>query len=131
MNSFNHYSFGAVGAWFYSGAAGIQADEAQPGYKHFFLRPQFTTQLSHVNASLDSPYGIIASHWRVRRGQIVYEVTIPPNTSAELILPVPTEAVRLRGKRLAGKSGAETRLSLVAGSHQFSFPQEAIMLRNQ
>ena len=45
MNSFNHYSLGSVGAWLYSGAAGIQPDDASPGYKHFFLAPQFTTRL--------------------------------------------------------------------------------------
>ncbi len=37
MNSFNHYSFGAVGYWLYTGAGGILPDDASPGYKHFFL----------------------------------------------------------------------------------------------
>ena len=64
MNSFNHYSLGSVGAWLYSGAAGIQPDDASPGYKHFLLAPQFTTRLSYVKATLDSPYGAIASAWR-------------------------------------------------------------------
>ncbi|HEY1717980.1 MAG TPA: family 78 glycoside hydrolase catalytic domain [Verrucomicrobiae bacterium] len=126
MNSFNHYSLGSVGAWFYSGAAGIQPDESQPGYKHFFLRPQFTTRLSYVKASLDSPYGIISSHWHVEKNQMIYEVTIPPNTSADLILPVAPEKVRQSGKPLADKSGATTKLSLVAGAYQFSFPRESI-----
>ena len=30
MNSFNHYSFGAVGAWMYNYSLGIQRDEAYP-----------------------------------------------------------------------------------------------------
>lgn len=122
MNSFNHYSLGSVGAWFYSGAAGIQLDESQPGYKHFFLRPQFTPRLSYVKASLDSPYGIISSHWRIRNDQMFYDVTIPPNTSAELVLPVAPQNVRQSGKPLADTSGATTKLSLVAGTYQFSFP---------
>ena len=89
MNSFNHYSLGSVGAWFYSGAAGIQPDESNPGYKHFSLNPQFTTRLSRVKASLDSPYGLISSDWQIGNDQILYEVTIPPNTTATLTLPIP------------------------------------------
>ena len=67
MNSFNHYSLGSVGAWLYSGAAGIQSDESNPGYKHFFLEPQFTSRLTCVRATFDSPYGVIASGWRVEK----------------------------------------------------------------
>lgn len=39
MNSFNHYSFGAVGSWMYNYSLGIQRDEAFPGFKHFILKP--------------------------------------------------------------------------------------------
>src|SRR5262249_39515289 len=35
MNSFNHYSLGSVGVWLFSGAAGIELDDAHPGYRHF------------------------------------------------------------------------------------------------
>jgi alpha-L-rhamnosidase len=126
MNSFNHYSLGSVGAWLYSGAAGIQADDAQPGYKHFMLQPQFTTRLSYVKASLDSPYGIISSYWHVKGKKMLYDVTIPPNTSAEVVLPVPAANVLQSGKPLADKSGVTTQISLVAGTYQFSFPRELI-----
>lgn len=33
MNSFNHYSFGAVGAWMYNYSLGIQRDEAYPRFQ--------------------------------------------------------------------------------------------------
>jgi alpha-L-rhamnosidase len=108
MNSFNHYSLGSIGAWLYSGAAGIQSDEASPGYKHFFLAPQFTTRLAHVKATFDSPYGVIASSWRVEKDQIVYDVTVPPNSSATVELP--------------GRSPAP----LVAGTYHFSIPRQSI-----
>jgi alpha-L-rhamnosidase len=105
MNSFNHYSLGSVGTWLYSGAAGIRPDDASPGYKHFILAPQFTTRLAHVKATFDSPYGVIASGWQVERDQIVYDVKIPPNSSATLELP--------------GRSPAP----LSAGSYHFSIPR--------
>ena len=37
MNSFNHYSFGAVGQWMMAYSLGIQRDE--PGFKKFILQP--------------------------------------------------------------------------------------------
>ena len=126
MNSFNHYSLGAIGAWLYSGAAGIRPDEASPGYKHFFLAPQFTTRLAHVKATFDSPYGVIASAWRVEKEQIVYDVTIPPNSSATLELRVPPAEVRQSGNKLAWSNGSETKLALTAGTYHFSLPSRLV-----
>jgi alpha-L-rhamnosidase len=120
MNSFNHYSLGSVGAWLYSGAAGIQPDDSKPGYKHFFLNPQFTVRLSEVKATLDSPYGLIISHWQVKNDQIVYDVAVPPNTTATLLLPAPASEVRQSGRPIPTTAGNATRLELVAGSYQFS-----------
>ena len=37
MNSFNHYSFGAVGQWMMAYSLGIQRDE--PGFRKFVLQP--------------------------------------------------------------------------------------------
>jgi alpha-L-rhamnosidase len=126
MNSFNHYSLGSVGAWLYSGAAGIQPDDAHPGYKHFFLNPQFTARLSRVQATLDSPYGLIASDWRVEKDQILCDVVIPPNSSATLTLPVPPHEVRQAGHPLALPDDAFTRLPLPAGTYRFSLPRRLI-----
>lgn len=117
MNSFNHHSLDSVGAWLYSGAAGIQPDEAHPGYKHFILAPQFTTRLAHVKASLDTPYGLIVSDWRTEKNQMLYDVTIPPNSSALLKLPVPPQNVLQSGRPLsAGSETPTTALNLTAGT---------------
>ena len=121
MNSFNHYSLGAVGSWFYSGAAGIQLDESHPGYKQFFLRPQITSRLTYFKASFDSPYGLIASDWRVEKDQIFYDVTIPPNTSARLMLPVPPRNGLSSGKPLSAEEADFTDILLPAGNYRLSF----------
>ncbi len=125
MNSFNHYSFGAVGRWMYSGAGGIVLDEEHPGYKHFTLAPQFTDKVSYVKTSLDTPYGVIASHWHAEGAQMVYDVTVPPNTTADLVLPVRPDSVRQNGQPIAA-TGTTTRLPLVAGTWQFAFPRSAL-----
>jgi hypothetical protein len=39
MNSFNHYSFGAVAAWMYNYSLGIQRHPTKAGFKEFILMP--------------------------------------------------------------------------------------------
>ncbi len=87
MNSFNHYAYGAVGAWLYNTVAGIEIDPERPGYKHVLIRPRPGGGLTHVSASLTTMYGPVASAWEIRDGQVTLEVTIPPNASATASLP--------------------------------------------
>ena len=63
MNSYNHYAYGAVGAWMYATIGGIDLDPQQPGYKHISMRPQPGGGLTNASASLDSMYGMIKSVW--------------------------------------------------------------------
>jgi len=121
MNSFNHYSLGSIGEWLYAGAAGIRLDDASPGYKRFELQPQFTRRLTEVKATLDSPYGVIASAWRAEGGRMVYDVTVPPNSSATVTLPVPAADVSESGAAADASSAGFVR-ELPAGTYHFSFP---------
>ncbi len=125
MNSFNHYSFGAVGYWLYTGAAGIMPDEASPGYKHFFFAPQISNLVSFVKSSYESPYGKIVSNWKIDGDQVTYDVTVPPNSSATLTLPIAAQSVKQDGKPIAA-SGETTSLPLAAGSYSFSFPKSLL-----
>ena len=83
MNSFNHYSFGGVGRWMYEGMAGIRLDETHPGYKQFLLQPEFSSSMTYVKSSIESPYGLIAAHWHIDGSNLVYDVTVPANSSAD------------------------------------------------
>jgi alpha-L-rhamnosidase len=88
MNSFNHYAFGAVGAWMYQTIAGVDLDEAQPAYKHILFRPRPGGGLTFARATLKSMYGAIESAWRIDDGQrFTLDVTVPPNTAASVFLP--------------------------------------------
>ena len=93
MNSFNHYSFGAVGAWMYNYSLGIQRDENEPGFKHFMLQPtpDPTGQMTFASGHYNSMYGRIESGWKVENGKLVYSATVPANTSATLYLPAKSE----------------------------------------
>jgi alpha-L-rhamnosidase len=88
MNSFNHYSFGAVAAWMNSYSLGIQRDEKSPGFKHFILQPtpDPTGEMKYAKGHYDSVYGRIESAWKTTPIGWEFETTIPPNTSAIWIL---------------------------------------------
>ncbi|WP_320053318.1 family 78 glycoside hydrolase catalytic domain [uncultured Acetobacteroides sp.] len=88
MNSFNHYAFGAVGAWMYSYCLGIARDEKSPGFKHFVLKPEPdpTGKMSFAKGYYDSMYGRIESSWKIADTTIAYSFKVPSNTSATLIL---------------------------------------------
>ena len=96
MNSFNHYSFGAVGQWLINRCLGIERDEQHPGYSHFILRPEPdpTGRMTHARGYLETRHGRIESSWQTNPdGTVGYSFTIPEGTSATLLLPgkVPTE----------------------------------------
>ncbi|MEN5232990.1 alpha-L-rhamnosidase [Sphingobacterium faecium] len=88
MNSFNHYSFGAVGAWMYEHSLGIQRDEDSPAFKHFILNPEpdQSDQLSYAKGFYDSKFGRIESAWEKSEKGLKYTVHVPANTSATLYL---------------------------------------------
>ena len=95
MNSFSHYAFGAVTEWMMTTLAGIAP--ATPGYDTIRLHPHFpgaevtaeTDTISWIKAHHDSPHGRISVHWkRDEDDSLIYEATVPPNTRAELTLPV-------------------------------------------
>ncbi len=88
MNSFNHYSFGAVAAWMYSYSLGIARDESHPGFKHFILQPEPdpTGEMTFAKGHYESMYGRIESSWEQKEDGCHYRFVVPANTSATLSL---------------------------------------------
>ena len=82
----NHIMYGEIGAWFYKALAGINLDPQQPGFKNILLKPHFVKELTYVKASYHSPYGEIISAWKRVGDKVIYQVTIPANTTATLYL---------------------------------------------
>lgn len=89
MNSLNHYAYGAVGQWMYERIAGIAALE--PGYKKIRIAPIPNTEfLTSASATVNTPYGEIASSWKKLDGEFQLTIVIPSNTSAEVTIPYGT-----------------------------------------
>ncbi len=110
MNSFNHYSFGAVGAWLYDTSLGIARDENSPGFQHFILQPtpDPTGQMTYAKGYYDSLYGRIESGWEQAGTTCQYRLVVPANASATLYLPAPREqSVTESGRRAAKAAGVK------------------------
>ncbi len=87
MNSFNHYAYGAIGQWMIERVAGLAPDPANPGYKHFFVRPLVGKQLDSARAELETPYGMASSAWVKKDGEVTMDIVVPPNTTATIEFP--------------------------------------------
>ncbi len=85
MNSFAHYSFGAVYQWMVENIGGIHSDG--PGYKHLVIAPAPDGKMTSAKTSYDSIHGLISTDWKLEKGKFKLDVTIPPNTTAQVIFP--------------------------------------------
>jgi alpha-L-rhamnosidase len=88
MNSFAHYSFGAVYQWMVENIGGIRSDG--PAYQHIVIEPQLDPNLSWAKTSYRSIRGEISSSWARNDGTLTLEVVIPANTTATIHLPTST-----------------------------------------
>jgi alpha-L-rhamnosidase len=127
MNSFNHYSIGAVGEWMYRIILGINPSEKHPGFKHFTIKPQPGGTLTWAKGSYKSINGLISSEWKKDKKQFKLDVEIPVNTSATIILPVNRNApIKLNSKSLSVEminkdNIMENETAIDLGSGKYSF----------
>ena len=104
--SLNNHALGAIGDWLYRDVAGIYP--GLPGYQRIVIRPHPGGNLTSAKASYKSDYGIIRSAWKLTTGKLEMEVTIPPNTRAEIWIPAKDlGAVREKGQPLSTIPGLQ------------------------
>jgi alpha-L-rhamnosidase len=134
MNSFNHYANGAVGDWMFGHLGGLQALEA--GYRKARIAPLLLhPALSHAQASLRTPYGLLTSDWRRADDGLHLSVDVPVGTEAEVVLPTSKPqlvregllaASRAPGVRQLGWENGVLRLRVGSGHYEFHVPSKAL-----
>ena len=106
MNSFNHYAYGAIGRWMYERIAGIKPIKV--AYKEFEIAPVPGGPLTSAAATYKSPYGKVSSSWKLINNQFTMEITIPPNTTAKVIVPGYTQKnLRVNGTDVSKSTATE------------------------
>ena len=133
MNSFAHYSFGAVCEWMFRTLAGIESNG--PGYAKIIIRPTPPSPGSNaqhqpihwVKASHASIHGKIESDWRVEGDRFLLNVLIPTNTTATVYVPATKAANvtvdgkpldKVKGIRLLKQEDSRVLLAVESGRYQ-------------
>jgi len=149
MNSFAHYSFGAVYQWMVENIGGIRNDSGmgfQPmnakrsadhglevhatsvAYKRIVIAPTPGGKLTSADVRYDSIRGRIESAWKRSGDKLTLNVTIPANTTATVLMPAKSaDAITESGKPLAKATGVKfvrmdgdrAVLEVEAGSYKF------------
>lgn len=129
MNSFNHYSFGAVGNWLLTRSAGLtKLDD-----KYIILTPEpdTTGAVTWARGWLDMAAGRAECSWRVDGDRVIYKVTVPDGVEAQFSAPVDTydfndvvyhvDGTPVPSTEIVGITGVPSRVSLIlpAGRHEF------------
>ena len=127
MNSFNHYSFGAVAAWMYNHSLGIQRHPTKTGFQEFILKPtpDPNNKMTSAKGYYNSMYGTIKSAWNTEGGKSVFKITVPANTTTTLYLPAKSvNQITESGKSIAKWKGVTVendKVVMVLGSGAYSF----------
>lgn len=93
MNSFNHYAYGAIGEWIQRTMVGIEVDDLNPGYSHYYIQPLVDSRFSFVKGSLMTQFGEIKSKWELDDGKVTLSIRVPVNTSCTILLKQANEIV--------------------------------------
>ncbi len=126
MNSFNHYSYGAIGDWLYRDAVGLY--ETSAGFKTMAVKPHPGADFTQMRAEQMTPYGRAAAEWRRGEGEFTLDVEIPANTTAEIYVPsLSAASVTLDGKpatdvkevTVEGHADGYTKIKVGSGRYTF------------
>ncbi|MDQ6761586.1 MAG: glycoside hydrolase family 78 protein [Bacteroidota bacterium] len=129
MNSFNHYSYGAIGDWMYRKMVGLDTYEDGVGYKHIKIQPHIGGGFSNASASLQTLYGRLSNAWKVDGNNTLMDVEIPANTTATVYVPAANvDDVMEGGKKIsdikeikmANNEDGYVVLNLGSGSYHFT-----------
>jgi alpha-L-rhamnosidase len=111
MNSGNHVMLvGDLVVWLYEYLAGIAP--ASPGFKTIKMQPHPVGDLTFVKATHHSPYGLISSEWHRDGNKFDWQIEIPANTTATVI--VPTEKL---GRIICNGKPVSARIELGSGKY--------------
>lgn len=127
MNSHNHIMLlGDLIAWFYQDLAGIKTVNA--GFKEMVMIPPVIDQLNSVNASYETPYGVVKSSWTNNKGHFTWHITVPPNSKALVYIPAATgkaviesgqTADAIKDIKLVKMEGGRAIFRIGSGSYNF------------
>jgi len=100
MHSFNHPMFGSYDGWLYNVVAGINVAEDAIGSDKLVISPKPADGIGNVSASIETLRGKVSCKYRKIKGGRVYNIVIPTNCQAKILLT--GKIVSVNGKKFTG-----------------------------
>jgi alpha-L-rhamnosidase len=131
MNSFNHYAYGAIGDWMYRVMVGIDVEGNGVGYKTIRIQPHIGGDFTHASAEHETPYGKVASGWKIDNGKLTLKAEVPANTTAVIYIPASDAKSVLEGGKalpslkdikVLGTENNYVKVSVGSGRYEFTTP---------
>ena len=97
MNSFNHYAYGAVGAWLYSTVLGLGQQAGTAGFAAARLAPRPGGGLNWAEGWHETPLGRYALRWEKDAVKTNVTFSVPANAEAELVLEPGAQVIAADG----------------------------------
>ena len=120
--SHNHPMFGSVSQWMMNWLGGIQLDQKSVGFDHVVIRPQTVRGLEWVHSSRQTIRGKIRSNWSRHGKTIRYEIEIPGNVQARILLDCgPSDSITEGGKAVSPVHHHDHLAKVSIGSGHYVF----------
>jgi len=85
-DSKNHMILAQIEEWFHRDLVGIRS--AATAYRSLVIRPKVVGDLTSVEGTYETPHGTARSEWSKVDGRFTLTVVVPPNTGAEVWVPL-------------------------------------------
>ncbi len=104
----NHCMMDHIEEWFFSQVGGIQ--NGGTGFKHLLIQPYIPSDLTQMRTTTRTNYGEVSVAYTRTDDNITYDIVVPANTTATIVLPLRSgDTVSEGGLPLeAGKNGVES-----------------------
>ncbi len=127
-SSLNHCMFGHIQEWFQGDVLGIRQAEGSVGFERLRIAPSPVGALLKASGHYDSPRGRIEVTWEKTDAVFALGVTIPGNTTAEIVLPAGSGAVVTesgapvgQAQGVLGVRSGESETVVTVGSGAYAF----------
>ena len=118
MNSYSHIGLSSAGAWLFQKIGGIEPLE--PGFRRVKIAPCTDGSLTSADVAFTCIYGKINVSWEKNADGTHYCIAIPPNVTAEVLIPAAKTTIRSDRLIDDGKSEDTLRLIAKSGTHNIT-----------
>jgi alpha-L-rhamnosidase len=122
---------GDLVTWCFQNLVGMRTYLAFPAFKRFIMRPTPVGDLTYVKASYDSSYGKITSDWKITAGRFIWNLTVPPNTTATVYVPAKDQAGVTEGGKPAKEAQGVKYLRTEAGAAVYGIGSGSYMFESE